>query len=182
MSAPRPAASPRCCSRAGRGGSTRSMSGRPASCAAARRSGGGVAGGDGHPLARSGAFRRAAGLRRRSTSASSRSSWCCRHSTAVATAGATRRADQAAIRGWPESNSRRASCAIPRSMPRCVRTSWLRGRARMECRGHHSVADRGRRGEQGIPDGSAALVGAQFRAPKVLDNFRRRLHEYSSQA
>ena len=114
MSAPRPAASPRCCSRAARGASTRSMSGA-GSCIRRLR---------GRPEIVSledtdireldpARLRRAARASSPSTSASSRSSSCCRRRSRCAEPRSSSSAlDQAAIRGRRSAISRRGSCAI----------------------------------------------------------------------
>ena len=102
MSAPRPAASPRSCSRAARGASTRSMSGA-ASCtrACAARPEVVVARSDRHPQARSRAAAGAAGFRHRRRELHLAQAGAAGRARAGAAAGAARRADQAAIRGRP---------------------------------------------------------------------------------
>ena len=65
MSAPRPAASPKCCSRAARGASTRSMSAAASCIPAARPDRDRRYGTNRHSQARSIAFRRTAGFRHR---------------------------------------------------------------------------------------------------------------------
>ena len=124
MSAPRPAASPG----AARARRAARLCGRcrprPAACAPARR--------DRDRLARSRPTSARSILRRSaeppdlssSTSASSRSSWCCRRRWRwLRDRAQPGRADQAAIRGRPHARSRKASCAIRPCTPRSATTS-----------------------------------------------------------